>query len=151
MALIERKFMLQVPSSTENLAIVRDFLSSIGKQTSMDDSEVGKIQLAVDEACSNVIEHAYGHDASKEVMIRVIVDDTLVRIEIVDTGRGFDPSTVEPKELEELVAQRKSGGLGLRLIQTLMDEVHYDVVPGETNQIRMTKRFGRGREGDTGR
>lgn len=141
MALIERKFLLQVPSATENLAIVRDFLSSVGNQTGMPEEEVCEIQLAVDEACANVIEHAYGNDETKEVMIRVSVDDRRFKIEIVDTGRGFDPATIEPQSLEELIASRKTGGLGLRLIETLMDEVHYDIEPGKKNQIRMVKKI----------
>jgi serine/threonine-protein kinase RsbW len=143
MSVIERKFLLQVPSSTENLAIVREFLKSVGHQAGMDDDEVAKVQLAVDEACSNVIEHAYGHDSSKEVMVRVSFDHEMLRIEVVDTGQGFDPSLIPTQELEELAAQRKTGGLGVRLIQKLMDEVHYEVGPGKKNQIRMVKKIAR--------
>ena len=143
MSVIERKFLLQVPSSTENLAIVREFLNNVGRQAGMDDDEVAKVQLAVDEACSNVIEHAYGHDSSKEVMVRVSFDHETLRIEVIDTGQGFDPSSIPRQELEELVAQRKTGGLGVRLIQKLMDEVHYEVGPGIKNQIRMVKKIAR--------
>src|SRR5262245_43993662 len=119
MSVIERKFLLQVPSSTENLAIVREFLNSVGQQAGMDDDEVAKVQLAVDEACSNVIEHAYGHDTSKQVMVHVSFDHEMLRIEVVDTGQSFDPSSIPTQELEELAAQRKTGGLGVRLIQKL--------------------------------
>ena len=143
MSVIERKFLLQVPSSTENLAIVREFLNNVGRQAGMNDDEVAKVQLAVDEACSNVIEHAYGHDSSKEVMVRVSFDHETLRIEVIDTGQGFDPSSIPRQELEELVAQRKTGGLGVRLIQKLMDEVHYEVGPGMKNQIRMVKKIAR--------
>lgn len=141
MTSIERQFLLQVPSSTENLAIVREFLDSVGRQAGMEENEVAKVQLAVDEACSNVIEHAYGHDRTKEVMIRVVYDDETLRIEVIDQGKGFDPSSIPKQDLEDLVAQRRTGGLGLRLIQTLMDEVHYDIEPGQMNQIRMLKRI----------
>jgi len=143
MSVIERKFLLQVPSSTENLAIVREFLNKVGQQAGMGDDEVAKVQLAVDEACSNVIEHAYGHDSSKEVMVRVSFDHETLRIEVIDTGQGFDPSSIPRQELEELAAQRKTGGLGVRLIQKLMDEVHYEVGPGKKNQIRMIKKIAR--------
>ncbi|HSR52863.1 MAG TPA: ATP-binding protein [Acidobacteriota bacterium] len=141
MAMIEKKFRLQFPSSTENLAMVRSFLDNIGKQAGMPEGEVAKIQLAVDEACSNVIEHAYGHDQSKEVMVGVSYDDSQLMIAIVDRGRGFDPSTVRPQQLKDLVAERQTGGLGLQLIRSLMDEVRYDIVPGEKNQITMVKYF----------
>jgi anti-sigma regulatory factor (Ser/Thr protein kinase) len=141
MASVERKFTLHVPSSTENLALIREFVTTIGAQAGLSESDVGKLELAVDEACANVIEHAYGHDTSKEVIIRAILDDEELRIEIIDTGKGFDPASIPQPDLEKLVAERKSGGLGLRLIKTLMDEVQYEIVPGQKNELRMTKRI----------
>jgi serine/threonine-protein kinase RsbW len=71
---IERTFLLKVPSSTENLALIREFVGSIAQQSGMDSVDIGKLELAVDEACANVIEHAYGHDISKEVIIRASLD-----------------------------------------------------------------------------
>ena len=141
MGSIERKFTLHVPSSTENLALIREFVSTIGMQAGMDESEINKLTLAVDEACANVIEHAYGNDTTKEVIVRATFDDEVMRIDVEDTGRGFDPSTVPPAELERLVAQRKSGGLGMRLMKSLMDEVRYEIEPGKKNELHMMKRI----------
>lgn len=141
MASFERTFALHVPSSTENLALIRDFISNIGSQAGFDDKEVARIALAVDEACANVIEHAYGSDMTREVKIRVVVEDDRVTFEIQDTGRGFDPSQIEAKDVEELIRQRKSGGLGLRLIRTIMDDVQYQIVPGQKNELRMVKKL----------
>jgi serine/threonine-protein kinase RsbW len=125
MAALERNFSLQVPSSTENLALIREFVTSVGRQASLDEREIGKLELAVDEACANVIEHAYGHDSTKEVTVRAI----------------FDPGMVKQETLDQLIHERQSGGLGLRLIKNLMDEVHYEIVPGEKNELHMTKRI----------
>lgn len=141
MGSIERKFTLHFPSSTENLALVREFVTTIGKQAGLDEAEVNKLELAVDEACSNVIEHAYGHDATKEVIVRATFDDETLRIDVEDTGRGFDPKSVPPAELERLVAERKSGGLGMRLMRSLMDEVRYEIEPGKKNELHMVKRI----------
>ena len=58
MAAIEKKLTLTVPSSTENLALIRDFVTSVGKQARMSDVDISNLELAVDEACANVIEHA---------------------------------------------------------------------------------------------
>jgi serine/threonine-protein kinase RsbW len=138
---IERKFLLQVPSSTENLALIREFVSSTASQAGFDSSEVAKLELAVDEACANVIEHAYGHDISKEVVVRVTLDEETLSIDIEDTGRGFDPDLIQPEELEQLISKRKTGGLGMRLMKTLMDEVHYEIEPGKKNALRMVKRL----------
>lgn len=137
----EKTFTLQVPSSTENLSIIRDFVTGIGEQAGLGASDVAKLELAVDEGCANVIEHAYGRDTTKEVTIRAIVDNDAISIDVTDTGEGFDPGTVEQPELEKLISARKSGGLGMRLMRSFMDEVRYEIVPGEKNVLRMVKRL----------
>jgi serine/threonine-protein kinase RsbW len=137
----ERTFALHVPSSTENLAMIRDFVKSIGTQSGMDDLEVARLELAVDEACANVMEHAYAQDESQEVKIRAIVDADSVQIEVIDTGKGFDPTVVEQLKLDELIAKKRTGGLGMRLMKSFMDEVHYEVQPGVKNELKMVKRL----------
>ena len=131
MQTIEKTFVLKVPSSTENLALIREFVGSIGLQAGLDQKDVGKLELAVDEACANVIEHAYGHDATKEVVVRASLDEETLKIDVEDTGRGFDPENIEQEKLEELINKRATGGLGMRLMQTLMDEVRYEIEPGK--------------------
>ncbi len=143
MSSIERHFALHVPSSTENLVMIRDFVSAVGQQAGLTQSEVYKLELAVDEACSNVIEHAYGQDVTKDVSVRATFDDERIQIDVVDTGQGFDPASITQKDLKQLVAERRSGGLGMRTIKALMDEVHYQIVPGVKNELRMVKRLKR--------
>jgi|KBSSwiStaDraftv2_1062776.scaffolds.fasta_scaffold22607_2 serine/threonine-protein kinase RsbW len=143
---IERKFTLHVPSSTENLALIREFVSSIGAQAGMNDQEVANIELAVDEACANVIEHAYGHDVTKEVVVRAILDDDTLWIKVEDTGRGFDPDAVGEEDLPHLIEQHKSGGLGMRIMRTVMDEVRYEIVPGQKNELHMMKKIQKSRK-----
>ncbi len=141
MTAIEGKFTLHVPSSTKNLAMIREFISGVGEQAGLDAKDVGKLELAVDEACANVIEHAYGDDNSKEVVIRATFDAEELRIDVIDTGKGFDPNSVPSEELDKLIAERKSGGLGMRLMKTLMDKVWYEIEPGRKNELHMIKRI----------
>ena len=141
MASIERTFCLQVPSSTENLAMIRDFVNGIGARAGLPASEVAQLELAVDEACANVIEHAYGREVTREVSVKATLDGDMVQIDVVDTGVGFNPADIPQKDLDQLVAERRSGGLGMRLMKTLMDEVHYEVIPGQKNELRMIKRL----------
>lgn len=141
MSSIERKFTLKVPSSTENLALIREFVTTVGNQAGLDESGVAQLELAVDEACANVIEHAYGHDITKEVVVRAIFDNEALRISVIDEGRGFDPNKAPQASVEQLIRERKSGGLGIRLIKTLMDEVSYEIVPGQKNELHMTKKI----------
>src|ERR1041385_8394418 len=101
MEAVERTFQLHVPSSTENLSMIRDFVSGIGQRAGFSDAEVAKLELAVDEACANVIEHAYGSENTHEVTVKEKVDAESVQIEIVDTGCGFDPKQVEQVNLDQ--------------------------------------------------
>jgi anti-sigma regulatory factor (Ser/Thr protein kinase) len=133
MASFERTFCLQVPSSTENLALIREFVSAIGEQAGFSENETMKLALAV-------IEHAYQNEASHEVTVRVTVDDEEVAFEVIDRGRGFDPTQEPALPVEELIRRRRSGGLGLRLIRTIMDDVQYRIVPGQMNELRMVKK-----------
>jgi serine/threonine-protein kinase RsbW len=141
METLEQTFSLQVPSSTRNLALIRQFVGRVAEQAGLDEGERGKIELAVDEACANVIEHAYGHDVAKEVIVRASFDTDAVRISVIDTGAGFDPLEVPEEELQELARQGRHGGLGLRLIRSLMDEVRYEIQPGTKNELHMIKRL----------
>lgn len=141
MKTLEQRFRLQVPSSPEHLSMIRDFVARVGAQAGLPEDEIGKLELAVDEACANVIEHAYGGDAAQEVAVRAEFDEDAVRITIVDTGQGFDPASVAQEDLAKLVAERRTGGLGLRLIRTLMDEVRYEIEPGRQNELQMVKRL----------
>lgn len=140
MARYERTFCLQVPSSTENLALIREFVAAIGEQAGFSENETARLALAVDEACTNVIEHAYNNEATHEVTVRVTVDEDEIVFEVIDRGKGFDPTQAPVLPVEELIRQRRSGGLGLRLIRSIMDDVQYRIVPGEMNELKMVKK-----------
>jgi len=69
------------------------------------------------------------------------VDHDAVQIEVIDTGKGFDPAMVEQLKLEDMVAAKRKGGLGMRLMKSFMDEVHYEVQPGVKNELKMVKKL----------
>jgi serine/threonine-protein kinase RsbW len=137
----ERKFTLQVPSSTENLSLIREFVTAVGRQAQLDEADISSLELAVDEACANVIEHAYGHDITKEVVVRAKFDEESLRISVIDEGLGFEPDKAPQDSVDDLIKKRKSGGLGIRLIKQLMDDVSYEIVPGQKNELHMTKKI----------
>ncbi len=123
--------------------MIRDFVGNIGERAGMSPTELAKLELAVDEACANVIEHAYGSDVTQEVTVRAVFDEDVLQIFVEDSGRHFDPTRVPSEDLRTLVAERRTGGLGLQLMKSLMDEVHYEITPGQKNQLRMVKRLRR--------
>jgi len=135
------KYQLKLPSSSSNLALIRDFVTKVALQIGFDGDEAGKIELAVDEACTNVIKHAYGDNSEKQIDIVLQVKRNELIITVSDTGKGFDPSGVQVPDLNKSIKSGKRGGLGICLIKTLMDQVDFQIKPGSKNQVKMTKKL----------
>ena len=95
-------------------------------------------KLCVDEACSNVIEHAYGGQPGHEVDIAVIVDADRFTVRIRDRGTPFDLSTYREPDVVQYMKERRGGGLGVHIIRQLMDRVECQTVDS-VNEIRLTK------------
>ncbi|MCB0833701.1 MAG: ATP-binding protein [Bacteroidetes bacterium] len=129
-------FTLNIPSRTDNLEIIRDFVITIARKQGFSEDSIGEIELAVDEACANVIKHAYHFKDDKEIAIQVETDEERISITISDEGQGFDPSSLESPE--ERLQKHARGGLGIALIRKVMDEVTFNIHPGNTH-VRMVK------------
>ncbi len=130
---------IHIESRTERLSVVRDFVSDAARRVGFPDEEVGKIALAVDEACTNIIKHAYRFDPNQDIAVSVSTENKLFVVRIRDHGRTFDPSGVQPPNMKEYLTHFRRGGLGVHLMRSLMDKVEYSIVPGTTNEVRLTK------------
>jgi len=117
---------IRLNSTTTNLQIIRDFVSANARTAGFADDIVYKIQLAVDEACTNVMKHSYKNDPTQDIGISVSWDDMRLIVEITDSGLPFDPGNYHQPDLGTFIKQKKRGGLGIHLIRSLMDEVRYD-------------------------
>ena len=129
---------LAIPSSTRFLKDVRRFVVLHAQQADFPDDAVEDLEIAVDEACTNIIEHAYAGKAGHEVNIAIIVDEGRFTVRIRDKGQPFDKSTYHEPNLLELTRDGRSGGLGVHIISHLMDRVEY-LTQGRMNEIRLTK------------
>ncbi|WP_018127395.1 ATP-binding protein [Balneola vulgaris] len=129
---------LSVEASTAQLAKVRDFVAAYAKDLGLSDKEIGNIRLAVDEAYTNIIKHAYKNLPSKPVSIELGSTGDQLWISIKDEGESFDPSTYNEPDLKERIKNKQRGGMGVYLIQKLMDNVQYKR-SGRMNEIRMVK------------
>jgi len=130
---------IHIESRTERLSVVRDFVSDAARRVGFPDEEVGKIALAVDEACTNIIKHAYRFDPNQDIAVSVSTENKLFVVRIRDHGRTFDPSGVQPPNMKEYLTHFRRGGLGVHLMRSLMDKVEYSIDPGTTNEVRLTK------------
>jgi serine/threonine-protein kinase RsbW len=138
----QHEYKLHLPSQTDNLELIRLFVGKVAEKVGFTENDVGKIELACDEACTNVIRHAYSEnndDKSLDVIIKI--DFQKFTILVTDHGKGFDPIAIKIPDMKEYLAELKVGGLGIYLMRTLMDEVDYEIHPGVQNQVRMVKYF----------
>jgi serine/threonine-protein kinase RsbW len=130
---------LTVQASTAHLSKVRRFVAQEARLFGFDKQQISDIQLAVDEAFTNIIKHAYKNNASKEVKISLHNGDDTFWISLVDTGRSFSLEEYEKPDIRRRIKQKKRGGVGVYLIQKLMDEVTYQH-NGKVNKICMLKK-----------
>jgi serine/threonine-protein kinase RsbW len=124
----------------EYLDEIREFVGEIARTGGFSDKDVYNIQLATDEAASNIIEHAYENQPDGILDLSCGIQSDVITIVLIDHGESFDPSDVPPPDLKADLSDRKIGGLGLFLMRKLMDEVHYESRPDKSNILTMTKR-----------
>jgi len=128
-----------VKSTTDNLALIREFTKSAAEESGFPDETTGKIVLAVDEACTNIIKHAYKYSSNGDINIRIKFEKPKFTISITDEGNHFDPNKIPEPDLREYYRQKRIGGLGMFLMKKLMDEVKYSTVTGNKNQVVLVK------------
>lgn len=134
---------ISIESKTERLVVVREFVSHAAREFGFGDEEVSKIALAVDEACTNVIKHAYKFDPGKQIIVNVKSNKDAFEISITDDGKRFNPDKLQAPDMKEYLSHYQKGGLGVYLMKSLMDEVEYSVTPGERNEVRLIKHLNR--------
>lgn len=130
---------LKVKSKTENLSIIRDFISSSAYEAGMKSDAVENIILAVDEACTNIIRHAYKSVPDGELIIKTKSTVSRFVVSITDYGKSFEPEMIPEPDLQKYYRQRRVGGLGMYLMKTLMDDVKYVSIPGKYNEVLLSK------------
>ena len=114
------------------------FVVEAMKQFGIED-ETFQVQLAVNEACTNIIEYAYSGDSEKPIKILCSMSGNDLVIEIRDWGKPFDPDSVPQPDTESELLERKEGGIGIFLLRQMMDDVRYVFRAGRYNELRMIK------------
>lgn len=126
----------------KNLDEIREFVGEVAQRIGFSEKEVYSIQLAADEASTNIIEHAYAGVRDGKIEIDCSVTDKELKIVMHDNGKPFDPSSVPEPNVKAELSERKIGGLGMYLMRQLMDEVNYESSSEEGNTLTMIKRKG---------
>lgn len=133
---------LSVPGRYDQIANVCKFVVAGAEASGFDIDDLFQIELACDEACTNVIEHAYGGEEKGNITVTWNFSKGMFTITIVDEGQPFDPKDVptpkvpaNPGDIDEL----QIGGLGIHFMRKLMDEVHFIVGDKQGNRLVMVK------------
>ncbi|MDQ7054438.1 MAG: ATP-binding protein [candidate division KSB1 bacterium] len=133
------KEQLKVPAHIDYLGELRDFVVRVGRKYGVSEKIINSFKLAIDEAGTNIIRHAYrDHDEPGFILLRVIVRKASITVSLIDQGKYFDPRNVGSPDLKRYVDIGKKGGLGIFIIRKLMDEIDYRRTE-EGNELRLTK------------
>ncbi len=134
-----KTYRIQISAATENLEIIRGFIQQVARKAGFNTEQIDQIKLAVDEACTNAIKHAYHFDASQMIDLKIQLCSDKIEIIITDYGPGFDPQNLSQPDLNKNVKKGKPGGLGIHLMKTLMDRVDFYIIPGKRTEVHLIK------------
>jgi anti-sigma regulatory factor (Ser/Thr protein kinase) len=116
---------LVIPSQTEFLGLVRDVTKKMAETAGFDSATAEQVALAVDEATTNVLEHAYHGATDRAVELRYEDRGRQLRVDVVDTGATVNRRAVPRVDLRRYARERRTGGLGVHLMEKIMDSVAY--------------------------
>jgi len=127
------------PGRFDSLGAICKFVTQIAKAAGLAPRSVYAVQMAVDEACSNIIEHAYGGEGRGPIECTCQVYDDRLVVTLHDYGCTFDPATIPQPDLEACLQDRHTGGLGVYFMHRLMDHVQFESTPGAGNTLTLVK------------
>lgn len=125
---------MEIPANPDYVSILRLTTSGIANKLGFSMDDIEDMKVAVSEACSNAVKHS----EDNKVSINFNLLSNGIQIEIIDNGKGYDADSIETPDL----SNPKEGGLGLFIIQTLMDEVDIESKGNQGTTIKMTKYLG---------
>lgn len=114
------------------------FVEAIAREASLGQSLALSLNLALEEAVTNVILYAYPEGSDGLVDIEAVIRNGSVEFIVSDSGMPFDPTKTPPANIEASLEERRIGGLGIHLVRTIMDSVTYRRKDG-MNYLTMTK------------
>tara|TARA_A100001015_G_C15025180_1_gene730088 strand:- start:1399 stop:1866 length:468 start_codon:yes stop_codon:yes gene_type:complete len=138
----ELKLKMQVPCSSEFVGVIRLALSGVASRMNFPIDVIEDIKVSVSEACTNVIQHAYGNTPNPEkdiIDIETVVNGTKLTIIVKDYGKGFNLSDVGTTKQVKLSQEKLGLGLGLEFIKNLMDDSKFVSDIGKGTTIEMSK------------
>lgn len=133
-----RTVALRIPAKAEYITLCRLALTGLGQLRGVGEDTMADLKLALTEAVSNSVQHAYGPNGEGSVDVRYELHPDRLGIEVVDNGEGFDPEREAQQHGDEL----SEGGLGIAIIKSIADEFEVRSQPGRRGSaLRFVKRL----------
>lgn len=132
---------LVVPGTALSLPQIRELVSHITQCASFTDEMSGKVEMAVDEACANIVEHAYRNEKPPgEIELSAQLFSDRLEISIIDHSRTNFSVDVKPHmEIDEYISSDQRRGMGLFIIHSFMDDVRHNYIAGHGNELLLVK------------
>jgi len=127
------------PARLDQLSAIGELVTAVARRLEMGERDVFAVQMAVDEAATNVMMHGYAGRTDGALLLRCWQEGCDLVIQIRDHGRPFDPDEIPEPDLHTALEDRQEGGLGIFLIRRMMDRVEF-VREGDENVLTMVRR-----------
>jgi anti-sigma regulatory factor (Ser/Thr protein kinase) len=133
---------LELSSNPAELRAVRREIEALCERVGLEEEPAGRVALAVDEAITNIIRHAYDNCPDGTIRLQARREGGCLALVLRDYGRCVDPEQIRSRDLEDI----RPGGLGVHIIRECMDTVDYQPVPEGGTRLTMTKRIAETKE-----
>ena len=135
---MEKLFEIRFPAKAERLCLVRALVKRTAEVVGCCPELSDKLVIAVNEACMNIMQHAYQADELGEIVVEMLNNDGKVHFKILDYARPVDLDSVKPRDLDDI----RPGGLGTHFINEIMDECDRGhLEEGKGNYLEMVKKI----------
>ncbi len=138
---MNQRFSISVSSQVTHLAEIAEFVEQAARASGLGSDGIYDVQMAVDEASANVIEHAYHGRGDGTIEITCERHGKEFVVVIQDYGDPFDPRKVAKPRTRDPLSRRNVGGLGLFFMHKLMDRVEFDFSSKNGNRLTMVKKI----------
>ncbi len=126
------RYVYKVGCSIENLKGIRDFVKQSLKNHQVSDLDISEVILALDEMCSNLMIHAHQCNPDDLFELHILAErGSPLIMEIIDDGSVFDINQFHEPELGNIIHEKRKGGLGIRLVKSIMDKIEYEQSGGK--------------------
>lgn len=126
--------------STAALAELRSFLQQNLATYRLSEGDKHQVTLAVEEVCANLIIHSHACNPKEEILLEVKEFNKKIIVEITDKGNAFNLLEYEVPNLNQVIEEKRKGGIGILLVKKIMDEIQFESKNGE-NICRLIKNF----------